>query len=526
MKYTAKGLETEPYKAYSRDAFNDEEKGVAYFAHGYRCAGKTGEVDNILRALIDTTRYIETSLPGVDKIIITADDGSDKEIKMFPIDWFWIVDFDLINWYGMGNERSSGENRAPVSEEFYDMWENYRSRASSHKKKHPKPSAKDGIQIENCGADYFFKTNFVAARAHAEMVYKKYTHVHSEPKLEWLAVPEDRPISDLELRDYMFYERESALNLAIEISAALADFLKLDKKHGNGNMVFYNITLFELKQRLLPDLLKTNAIYFRIAIARTFIYALLNLFTDQMNSGWEDADTQTQYKKIEAWVAQLALFLRDILRKPSRPLPDEYISAFFQMRYSEETIMSALNFGFGSVMFDGSRLSYEENIEISSRVSKIAHQMGAHVEFELGSVGGLEAEDGTVDEIKYTDPMVAAEFLERTDCDFLAVSIGTVHGTYKSEPNLNLSLLREIRNKVSCPLVLHGGSGLSNEDFRNTISGGISKINVYTDIVHAGTDCLRTSKCQVYADILLQAESAMCRAAMDKMMVFGSQGCA
>lgn len=194
--------------------------------------------------------------------------------------------------------------------------------------------------------------------------------------------------------------------------------------------------------------------------------------------------------------------------------------------YSEETIMSALNFGFGSVMFDGSRLSYEENIEISSRVSKIAHQMGAHVEFELGSVGGLEAEDGTVDEIKYTDPMVAAEFLERTDCDFLAVSIGTVHGTYKSEPNLNLSLLREIRNKVSCPLVLHGGSGLSNEDFRNTISGGISKINVYTDIVHAGTDCLRTSKCQVYADILLQAESAMCRAAMDKMMVFGSQGCA
>lgn len=333
MRYPAKELKAEAYKAYSKDAFNDEERGVAYFAHGYRYAGKTGEADDILCALIDTTRYIETSLPEVDKIIITADDGSDKEIKMFPIDWFWIVDFDLINWYGMGNERSSGENRAPVSEEFYDMWENYRSRASSHKKKHPKPSAKDGIQIENCGADYFFKTNFVATRAHAEMVYKKYTHVHSEPKLEWLAVPEDRPISDLELRDYMFYERESALNLAIEISAALADFLKLDKKHGNGNMVFYNITLFELKQRLLPDLLKTNAIYFRIAIARTFIYALLNLFTDQMNSGWEDADTQTQYKKIEAWVAQLALFLRDILRKPSRPLPDEYISAFFQMRY-------------------------------------------------------------------------------------------------------------------------------------------------------------------------------------------------
>lgn len=157
MRYPAKELKAEAYKAYSKDAFNDEERGVAYFAHGYRYAGKTGEADDILCALIDTTRYIETSLPGVDKIIITADDGSDKEIKMFPIDWFWIVDFDLINWYGMGNERSSGENRAPVSEEFYDMWENYRSRASSHKKKHPKPSAKDGIQIENCGADYFLR---------------------------------------------------------------------------------------------------------------------------------------------------------------------------------------------------------------------------------------------------------------------------------------------------------------------------------------------------------------------------------
>lgn len=224
-----------------------------------------------------------------------------------------------------------------------------------------------------------------------------------------------------------------------------------------------------------------------------------------------------QYGGFE-WIAPVLLQAANIASVP--------VAVHLDHTYSEETIMSALNFGFGSVMFDGSRLSYEENIEISSRVSKIAHQMGAHVEFELGSVGGLEAEGGTVDEIKYTDPMVAAEFLERTDCDFLAVSIGTVHGTYKSEPNLNLSLLREIRNKVSCPLVLHGGSGLSNEDFRNTISGGISKINVYTDIVHAGTDCLRTSKCQVYADILLQAESAMCRAAMDKMMVFGSQGCA
>ena len=92
-----------------------------------------------------------------------------------------------------------------------------------------------------------------------------------------------------------------------------------------------------------------------------------------------------QYGGFE-WIAPVLLQAANIASVP--------VAVHLDHTYSEETIMSALNFGFGSVMFDGSRLSYEENIEISSRVSKIAHQMGAHVEFELGSVGGLEAEDG------------------------------------------------------------------------------------------------------------------------------------
>ena len=127
------------------------------------------------------------------------------------------------------------------------------------------------------------------------------------------------PNSDLELNDYIYYERKSALNLAIEISAALADYHALDTSYRSGDKTFYDIALFELKQRLLPDLLKFNAIYFRIAVARTFIYALRNCFIDRMNSGWEDADVQTQYRKIEAWVAQITIQLRTIL----------YPSAFF-----------------------------------------------------------------------------------------------------------------------------------------------------------------------------------------------------
>lgn len=148
MRYPAKELKAEAYKAYSKDAFNDEERGVAYFAHGYRYAGKTGEADDILCALIDTTRYIETSLPGVDKIIITADDGSDKEIKMFPIDWFWIVDFDLINWYGMGNERSSGENRALCLKSFMICGRTTGAEQAATKRSTQSPVPKTGFRLK------------------------------------------------------------------------------------------------------------------------------------------------------------------------------------------------------------------------------------------------------------------------------------------------------------------------------------------------------------------------------------------
>lgn len=317
MKYPAAELKAEAYIAYSKDAFNDEEQGLVYFQGSQRIkptAGSRNQFDEILYAPIDTWHYTETALPEIDKIIFVKDNDSGERVSipMSP-DNCLAADRCLDSWLKTGVKDPPDKFSISVPAHFYEKWENYRRRSNSYKKKHPKPSVNDGILIENCGADYFFKTSFFPPRAFAEIVYKKYMHVHGDPKLEWLAVPECIPNSDLELDDYIFYERESALNLAIEISAALADFHDLDTLYRNGDKTFYNIALFELKQRLLPDLLKFNAIYFRITVARTFIYALLNRLTDQMNSGWEDAAAQTQYQKIEAWIAQIVSFLKKIL---------------------------------------------------------------------------------------------------------------------------------------------------------------------------------------------------------------------
>lgn len=193
--------------------------------------------------------------------------------------------------------------------------------------------------------------------------------------------------------------------------------------------------------------------------------------------------------------------------------------------YSMELLMRALRFGFGSVMFDGSRLpDHRENIRISAEVAKIAHCMGVGVECELGSVGGLSDETGHEDQMIYTDPADASDFIEQTNADFLAVSIGTQHGVYKATPKLDIPRLKEIRSAVGVPLVLHGGSGLSDDDFRNTIEGGISKINVYTDIILAAKKAVAEHLDLGYTDINMAAEEAMKQATIAKLELFGSVG--
>ena len=192
--------------------------------------------------------------------------------------------------------------------------------------------------------------------------------------------------------------------------------------------------------------------------------------------------------------------------------------------YHFDVLMKALRAGFGSIMFDGSREpDHESNIEKSAEIVRTAHAMGVGVECEIGSVGGLTDETGKADAVVYTEPGDAAQFIEKTDTDFLAVSIGTAHGVYKSAPKLDIPRLKRIREAVSAPLVLHGGSGLSDDDFRNTIAGGISKINVYTDIITAAAEAIRNTS-GGYADCTAAAEAAMKEATKIKLDLFGSSG--
>ena len=173
------------------------------------------------------------------------------------------------------------------------------------------------------------------------------------------------------------------------------------------------------------------------------------------------------------------------------------------------------------------RLSYatsEENIRKSAEIVRIAHGMGVGVECELGSVGGLTDSNGKVDQMVYTEPEEAKSFVDQTGTDFLAVSIGTCHGVYKATPKLDIPRLREIRKTVSVPLVLHGGSGLSDDDFRNTVAGGISKINVFTDVILAAKRAIAEHPDAGYTDLNLLAEDAMVEATVRKLELFGGCG--
>lgn len=144
-----------------------------------------------------------------------------------------------------------------------------------------------------------------------------------------------------------------------------------------------------------------------------------------------------------------------------------------------QTAETALDLGFSSVMLDGSLLSYEDNITLTKKVVELANEYGASVEAELGVVGGNEG-GGQAHKIQCTNPSVAQEFCERTGIDALAVAIGNAHGHYSVTPELRLDVLKDIYNTCSTPLVLHGGSGITSETFRECIRNGIRKVNIAT----------------------------------------------
>jgi len=157
---------------------------------------------------------------------------------------------------------------------------------------------------------------------------------------------------------------------------------------------------------------------------------------------------------------------------------------------SEDLIIQAIQAGFTSVMYDGSSMSNCDNIKKTSKVVKIAHAAGVTVEAELGYVPAEDSGE-LVPENQLTKPEEAKEFVEKIDCDALAIAVGTIHGNYIGKPKIYHDRLKEIAKVISVPLVLHGGSGNTEEDIILAINEGISKININTEISNAAVKQLK-----------------------------------
>jgi len=173
---------------------------------------------------------------------------------------------------------------------------------------------------------------------------------------------------------------------------------------------------------------------------------------------------------------------------------DVPISLMLDHGASVELCLKVLEYGFTDVMYDGSSLPIEENIANTRRVVKAAHARGAAVEAELGHVGqGDEYDTYGGQRAGFTDPAAVEYFVKQTGVDFLAIAFGNAHGLYKGEPQLDLELVKEIRERVPVPLVMHGGTGLSDDQFRGAIAAGICKINFATAIMNEAVDNMRTA---------------------------------
>ena len=148
-----------------------------------------------------------------------------------------------------------------------------------------------------------------------------------------------------------------------------------------------------------------------------------------------------------------------------------------------ESIEKAIKLGFSSVMIDGSSLEYEDNTKLTKKVTNLAHKHGLSVEAELGGMPGSEGaiDYQKVDPKLYTDPDQVKDFVKKTNIDFLAVAIGTVHGIFKEEPRLDYLVLEKINKISDIPLVLHGSSGLSENDYKKLINRGVVKLNIFTN---------------------------------------------
>ena len=204
---------------------------------------------------------------------------------------------------------------------------------------------------------------------------------------------------------------------------------------------------------------------------------------------------------------------------------------------SVERIQQALDLGFTSVMIDGSTLPYEENVALTKSVVELAHAAGASVEAELGCMGRTEGgsgeeETGADDDTKiYKDPVLAKDFVAQTGIDALACSFGTTHGIYLAEPKLDFDVVKEVRKQTgNIPVVMHGGSGVSHDDYHEAIKAGVRKINYFTYMDIAGGEgaaeavkAVKEGKPYFYTVIAAKAREGIRKNVLSAMKMFALQ---
>ncbi len=203
------------------------------------------------------------------------------------------------------------------------------------------------------------------------------------------------------------------------------------------------------------------------------------------------------------------------------------VAVHFDHGKTVEKISQALKLGFTSVMFDGSHLPLDENIEMTKQVMALAAPYGAAVEAEIGCVGG--SEDGSEDiAINCTKPQDAVRFEKETKVDALAIAIGNAHGNYKSTPHLRFDILAEVNEKTSTPLVLHGGTGISPDDFVRCSKTGIKKINIATatfdSVENSVRSCYNDKSIKGYYDLQAAEVEGAYENAKKHILIFGTDG--
>lgn len=191
---------------------------------------------------------------------------------------------------------------------------------------------------------------------------------------------------------------------------------------------------------------------------------------------------------------------------------------------SFDIVRHAYNMGMNSVMIDKSAEDFETNIRLTREVVDFFHPLGVPVEAELGHVGNETVYEEALAHYQYTNPDQAAEFCERTQCDSLAVAIGNQHGAYTSPPKLNFEVVEKVRAAVAVPLVLHGASGISDEDIKIAISLGITKINIHTELCEAAMSAVAANYQSTFLDMEQKVRVAIKQRAVEKILLFGSDG--